>query len=71
MGNIIIKRAANVTLEADNSHNSDNVKDRTINLGNLTVEGNLSLIGENANINGNLSIEKEAIFKGKTKDSLN
>ncbi|HHX4798878.1 TPA: adhesin, partial [Haemophilus influenzae] len=71
MGNIIIKQAANVTLEADNSHNSDNVKDRTINLGNLTVEGNLSLIGENANINGNLSIEKEAIFKGKTKDSLN
>ncbi|HHF5059222.1 TPA: filamentous hemagglutinin N-terminal domain-containing protein, partial [Haemophilus influenzae] len=71
MGNIIIKRTANVTLEADNSHNSDNVKDRTINLGNLTVEGNLSLIGENANINGNLSIEKEAIFKGKTKDSLN
>ncbi|MCK9679336.1 adhesin, partial [Haemophilus influenzae] len=71
MGNIIIKQAANVTLEADNSHNSDNVKDRTINLGNLTVEGNLSLIGENANINGNLSIEKKAIFKGKTKDSLN
>lgn len=70
-GNITIEQTANVILEADNSYNANNRGSRTINLGNLTVKGNLSLTGENANINGNLSVSSGAIFKGKTNDNLN
>ncbi|HIE2341824.1 TPA: beta strand repeat-containing protein, partial [Haemophilus influenzae] len=70
-GNITIEQTANVILEADNSYNANNQGSRTINLGNLTVKGNLSLTGENANINGNLSVSSGAIFKGKTRSSLN
>ncbi|MEX4273503.1 DUF4097 family beta strand repeat-containing protein, partial [Haemophilus influenzae] len=70
-GNITIEQTANVILEADNSYNANNRGSRTINLGNLTVKGNLSLTGENANINGNLSVSSGAIFKGKTRSSLN
>ncbi|WP_105897351.1 two-partner secretion domain-containing protein, partial [Haemophilus influenzae] len=70
-GNITIKKTANVTLEAHNGFASNQQGDRAINLGNLTVEGELSLVGTNANISGDLSVKENAKFKGKTQDNLN
>nr|AAA20524.1 adhesin [Haemophilus influenzae] len=70
-GNITIEKAANVTLEANNAPNQQNIRDRVIKLGSLLVNGSLSLTGENADIKGNLTISESATFKGKTRDTLN
>ncbi|MEX4236771.1 adhesin, partial [Haemophilus influenzae] len=70
-GNITIEKTANVTLEANNAPNQQNIKDRVIKLGSLLVNGRLSLTGENAHIAGNLTISEGANFKGNTKDNLN
>lgn len=70
-GNITIEKAANVTLEANNAPNQQNIRDRVIKLGSLLVNGSLSLTGENADIKGNLTISERATFKGKTRDTLN
>nr|PRK35415.1 hypothetical protein BV196_01094 [Haemophilus influenzae] len=66
-GNINISQAANVTLRAYNG----NGRNKQLTLGNVSIEGNLSLIGASANINGNLSVKENAKFKGETQDNLN
>ncbi|HHF1406554.1 TPA: adhesin, partial [Haemophilus influenzae] len=69
-GNITIGEAANVTLEAYNGGSSLDYKDRTTTFGNLTVKGNLSLVGAKTDIRGNLSVFEKGTFKGVTSDSL-
>lgn len=69
-GNITIGEAANVTLEAYNGGSSLDYKDRTTTFGNLTVKGNLSLVGAKTYIRGNLSVFEKGTFKGVTSDSL-
>ncbi|WP_373421328.1 beta strand repeat-containing protein, partial [Haemophilus influenzae] len=70
-GNINITNKANVTLQADTSNSNTGLKKRTLTLGNISVEGNLSLTGANANIVGNLSIAEDSTFKGEASDNLN
>ncbi|MEX4262786.1 adhesin, partial [Haemophilus influenzae] len=70
-GNITIRQSANVELVAHNGYAHTNKGPRALNLGNLTVEGELSLVGASANIGGNLSVKKDAKFKGETQDNLN
>ncbi|MEX4568721.1 filamentous hemagglutinin N-terminal domain-containing protein [Haemophilus influenzae] len=70
-GNINITNKANVTLQADTSNSDTGLKKRTLTLGNISVEGNLSLTGANANIVGNLSIAEDSTFKGEASDNLN
>ncbi|MEX4180833.1 adhesin, partial [Haemophilus influenzae] len=68
-GNITIKSSTNVTLKAHNSPRD--FASRTLTLGNLNVEGNLTLTGSVADIKGNLSILNDATFKGETSENLN
>ncbi|WP_105877203.1 two-partner secretion domain-containing protein, partial [Haemophilus influenzae] len=70
-GNININSKANVTLQAYAGTSHLDKKERTLTLGNVSVEGNLNIIGSNAHINGNLSIAENAEFKGETNDNLN
>ncbi|MEX4360886.1 adhesin, partial [Haemophilus influenzae] len=70
-GNININSKANVTLQAYAGTSRLDKKERTLTLGNVSVEGNLNIIGSNAHINGNLSVVENAIFKGETKNNLN
>ncbi|WP_048940900.1 beta strand repeat-containing protein, partial [Haemophilus influenzae] len=69
-GNISIKSGANVTLQAHKG-GSKLDKERTLTLGNIFTDGNLSLIGSNADITGNLTVKEGAKFNGETNDSLN
>lgn len=69
-GNITINKGANVSLKAYNNGVRD-YRSRTLTLGNLTVQGNLSLVGTNAEITGDLSVSKDATFKGNTNENLN
>ncbi|WP_192881287.1 beta strand repeat-containing protein, partial [Haemophilus influenzae] len=66
-GSINIGAGANVTLQAYNG----NDKDKKLTLGNVSVEGELRLVGASANINNNLSIKNNAKFKAETNDNLN
>ncbi|MFA1475610.1 beta strand repeat-containing protein, partial [Haemophilus influenzae] len=70
-GNITIDKKTNVTIEAYNGRGLHDLKDRTSTFGNLTVNGNLSLVGSKTEVAGNLSISTGAVFKGNTSDSLN
>ncbi|HHF3352075.1 TPA: beta strand repeat-containing protein [Haemophilus influenzae] len=69
-GDINIKEKVNITLQA---HKGGSIydKERALTLGNVSVEGNLNIIGSNAHINGNLSIAESAKFQGKTNNNLN
>ncbi|HHF4073082.1 TPA: filamentous hemagglutinin N-terminal domain-containing protein, partial [Haemophilus influenzae] len=70
-GNISIKKEANVTLQAHKGGSHLETKKKTLTLSNVSTEGNLTLIGSNADIKGNLTVEENAIFKGETSDNLN
>ncbi|MEX4119656.1 adhesin, partial [Haemophilus influenzae] len=69
-GNISIKSGANVTLQAHKG-GSRLDKERTLTLGSISTDGNLSLIGSNADIKGNLTVKKGAKFNGETNNNLN
>ncbi|HHF4195242.1 TPA: adhesin, partial [Haemophilus influenzae] len=62
---------ANVTLQAHAGTSHLDKKERTLTLGNVSVGGNLNIIGSNAHIDGNLSIAESAKFQGKTNNNLN
>lgn len=70
-GNININSKANVTLQAHAGTSHLDKKERTLTLGNVSVGGNLNIIGSNAHIDGNLSIAESAKFQGKTNNNLN
>ncbi|MEX4208638.1 filamentous hemagglutinin N-terminal domain-containing protein [Haemophilus influenzae] len=70
-GNINISNNANVTLQAYTDNSNEGKQERTLTLGNISINGKLNLVGSNAKINGNLSVLKGATFKGETNDSLN
>nr|WP_315898942.1 filamentous hemagglutinin N-terminal domain-containing protein [Haemophilus influenzae] len=70
-GNVTINNGASVTLKAYNDAGNASAGPKNITLGNLSVGGELSLVGASANINGNLSVLEDATFKGKTNDNLN
>ncbi|KMZ28246.1 HMW1A, high molecular weight adhesin 1, partial [Haemophilus influenzae] len=70
-GNVTINNGASVTLKAYNDAGNASAGPKNITLGNLSVGGELSLVGASANINGNLSVKENAKFKGETQDNLN
>ncbi|HHF4433324.1 TPA: filamentous hemagglutinin N-terminal domain-containing protein, partial [Haemophilus influenzae] len=69
-GDINIKEGVNITLQARKG-GSIYDQERALTLGNISVDGNLSLVGSNADIIGNLSVAENAIFKGETNKNLN
>ncbi|HHW7063636.1 TPA: filamentous hemagglutinin N-terminal domain-containing protein, partial [Haemophilus influenzae] len=66
-GSVNIGANANVTLQAHNG----NDRNKKLTFGNVSVEGELRLVGASANINNNLSVKSGAKFKAETNDNLN
>ncbi|MFA1473816.1 filamentous hemagglutinin N-terminal domain-containing protein, partial [Haemophilus influenzae] len=61
-GSVNIGANANVTLQAHNG----NDRNKKLTFGNVSVEGELRLVGASANINNNLSVKSGAKFKAET-----